>query len=127
MSDVANTSTPFARAGLNSGLYFMDQLRREAKSVADVDLTTGGSYTIRSTVNPALQRAVETALQDGLVRYEMNYGRARFQGPETNLAKTVQRLEASSNKMPVSPSRMASVTPPVRTAIDGTPEAAAST
>ena len=66
----------------------MDQLRREAKAVADVDLTTGGSYTIRSTVNPALQRAVETALQDGLVRYEMNYGRARFQGPETNLAKT---------------------------------------
>jgi penicillin-binding protein 1A len=88
----------FARAGLNSGLYFMDQLRREARAVADVDLTTGGSYTIRSTVNPALQRAVETALQDGLVRYEMNYGRARFQGPETNLAKTVQRLEASASK-----------------------------
>jgi hypothetical protein len=88
----------FARAGLDSGLYFMDQLRREAKAVADVDLTTGGSYTIRSTVNPALQRAVETALQDGLVRYEMNYGRARFQGPETNLAKTVQRLEASASK-----------------------------
>ena len=88
----------FARAGLNSGLYFMDQLRREARAVADVDLTTGGSYTIRSTVNPALQRAVETAMQDGLTRYEMNYGRARFQGPETNLAKTVQRLEATANK-----------------------------
>ena len=87
----------FARAGLDSGLYFMDQLRREAKAVADVDLTTGGSYTIRSTVNPVLQRAVETALQDGLVRYEMNYGRARFQGPETNLAKSVQRLEASKS------------------------------
>src|SRR5262245_3653602 len=88
----------FARAGLNSGLYFMDELRREARAVADVDLTTGGSYTIRSTVNPALQRAVETALQDGLVRYEMSYGRARFQGPETNLAKTVQRLETAPNK-----------------------------
>ncbi len=88
----------FARAGLNSGLYFMDQLRREAKAVADVDLTTGGSYTIHSTVNPALQRAVETALQDGLARYEMNHGRARFQGPETNLTKTVQRLEAATNK-----------------------------
>jgi penicillin-binding protein 1A len=88
----------FARAGLDSGLYFMDQLRREAKAVADVDLTTGGSYTIRSTVNPALQRAVETALQDGLARYETNYGRARFQGPETNLTKTVQRLEATTTK-----------------------------
>ena len=88
----------FARAGLDSGLYFMDQLRREAKAVADVDLTTGGSYTIHSTVNPALQRAVETALQDGLARYEMNYGRARFQGPETNLTKTVQRLEATAGK-----------------------------
>jgi membrane carboxypeptidase/penicillin-binding protein len=86
----------FARAGLDSGLYFMDQLRREAKAVADVDLTTGGSYTIHSTVNPQLQRAVETALQDGLARYEMNYGRARFQGPEMNLTKTVQRLEATT-------------------------------
>jgi penicillin-binding protein 1A len=97
----ASASVPqmaaFARAGLDSGLYFMDQLRREARTVADVDLTTGGSYTIRSTVNPALQRAVEAALQDGLVRYEMNYGRARFQGPETNLAKSVQRLEASKS------------------------------
>ncbi len=37
-------------------------------------------------------------MQDGLVRYEMNYGRARFQGPETNLTKSVQRLEASAAK-----------------------------
>ena len=101
----------FARAGLDSGLYFMDQLRREAKAVADVDLTTGGSYTIRSTVNPVLQRAVETALQDGLVRYEMNYGRARFQGPETNLAKSVQRLEASKSGAP--PLRLGSARSPM--------------
>jgi penicillin-binding protein 1A len=88
------------RPGRDSGLYFVDQIRREAKTAADVDLLTGGSYTVRSTINPALQRAVETALQDGLARYEITHGRVEFQGAETNLAKTVQRIQASEQKHP---------------------------
>ena len=67
------------RPGRDSGHYFVDQIRREAKTAADVDLLTGGSYTVRSTINPALQRAVETALQDGLARYEVSRGRVEFQ------------------------------------------------
>src|SRR5262245_36095616 len=98
----ASASAPrivaFERPGRDSGFYFIDQLRREAKAAADVDLLTGGSYTVRSTINPVLQRAVETALQDGLARYEMNHGRVDFQGAETNLAKAVQRLEAIEPK-----------------------------
>jgi penicillin-binding protein 1A len=88
------------RPGRDSGLYFVDQVRREAKAAADVDLLTGGSYTVRSTVNPALQRAVEAALQDGLARYEMSHGRVDFQGAETNLANTVRRIQASEQKYP---------------------------
>jgi penicillin-binding protein 1A len=90
------------RPGRDSGLYFIDQIRREAKSTANVDLLTGGSYTVRSTINPALQRAAETALQDGLARYESNHGRVDFQGAETNLAPAVHRLEVADQKKPSS-------------------------
>ena len=86
------------RTGRDSGLYFVDQIRREAKTAADVDLLTGGSYTVRSTINPALQRAMETALQDGLARYEITRGRVEFQGAETNLANTVRRVQAAEQK-----------------------------
>ena len=88
------------RPGRDSGHYFVDQIRREAKTAADVDLLTGGSYTVRSTINPALQRAVETALQDGLARYEISRGRVEFQGAETNLANTVRRIQVSEQKFP---------------------------
>jgi penicillin-binding protein 1A len=88
------------RTGRDSGLYFVDQIRREAKTAADVDLLTGGSYAVRSTINPPLQRAVETALQDGLARYEITRGRVEFQGAETNLANTVRRVQAAEQKHP---------------------------
>ena len=88
------------RTGRDSGLYFVDQIRRETKTAADVDLLTGGSYTVRSTINPALQRAMETALQDGLARYEITRGRVEFQGAETNLANTVRRVQAAEQKHP---------------------------
>src|SRR5262245_17177962 len=101
-----STSVPqmvaFERPVRDSGFYFLDQVRREAKAVTDVDLLTGGSYTVRSTINPALQRAAETALQDGLARYEANFGIADFHGPETNLSAVVRRLQASEyKKLPV--------------------------
>ena len=50
---------------------------------------------MHSTIRPDLQRAAETALQDGLARYEAATGRARFQGPETSLADAVKRIEAA--------------------------------
>src|SRR5262245_42299983 len=97
----ASASVPrmaaFERRAQDSGFYFLDQLRREAKAAAEVDLLTGGSYTIRSTINPRLQRATETALQDGLTRYEMNHGRAVFQGAEVNLSSAVRRQEAKQH------------------------------
>jgi penicillin-binding protein 1A len=88
------------RPGRDSGLYFIDQIRREAKAAAGIDLLTGGAYTVRSTINPGLQRALETALQDGLVRYEVSRGRVDFQGPETNLTATINRLQAAEQKHP---------------------------
>jgi penicillin-binding protein 1A len=75
-----------------TGFHFVDYLAREAKSVANG--LTADSYTVRSTINPALQRATETALQDGLALYEKEQGRAQFQAPETNLGEAIRRIES---------------------------------
>src|SRR5215213_4356840 len=47
----------------DTGLHFVDHLNREAKTFAGIEGLTSRSYTVRSTVLPALQRATETALQ----------------------------------------------------------------
>src|SRR5262245_26552380 len=75
-----------------TGFHFVDYLAREAKSVANG--LTADSYTVRSTINPALQRATETALQDGLALYEKEQGRAQFQAPEANLGDAIRRIES---------------------------------
>jgi penicillin-binding protein 1A len=82
------------RTRRDSGFHFVDHLTREAKAMAGLDGLTGDSYTVRSTINPVLQRATETALQDGLALYEANSGRAQFQGPEANLADAIARIGA---------------------------------
>ena len=77
----------------DSGFHFVDQLGREAKSAAGIDALGAASYTVHATVRPDLQRAAESALQEGLARYEMRSGRARFAGAQLNLAEAIQRIE----------------------------------
>jgi penicillin-binding protein 1A len=84
----------YERPRRDIGFHFVDQVAREAKSVAGIDAITANSYTLRSTISPPLQRAVEETLQEGLWRYEHNAGRVQFRGPEASLAKAVQRIEA---------------------------------
>ena len=81
----------------NSGFYFVDHVAREAKTVAGLENLTASSYTVRSTIRPDLQRATETALQNGLARYEHNMGRGSFQGAEENLSDAVKRLATAAN------------------------------
>src|SRR5262249_56121387 len=69
------------------------QVAGEAKGLAGIDAITANSYTVRSTINPQLQRAVEEALQEGLWRYERNTGRQQFRAAEANLAKAIARIE----------------------------------
>jgi membrane carboxypeptidase/penicillin-binding protein len=85
---------PHERPRRETGFYFVDHLTREAKALAGIENLTASSYTVRSTVVPELQRAVEAALQEGLARYELNTRRLVFQGPEANLAEAIARLEA---------------------------------
>ena len=84
----------YERPRRDIGFHFVDQVAREAKSVAGIEAITANSYTVRSTISLPLQRAVEETLQEGLWRYERNAGRVQFRGPEASLAKAVQRIEA---------------------------------
>src|SRR6266566_7358161 len=88
------TLVPYERPRRDIGYHFVDQVAREAKSLAGIDAITANSYTVRSTINPQLQRAVEAALQEGLFRYERSTGRVQFRSAEANLGQAVQRLEA---------------------------------
>lgn len=82
-----------ARAHRDSGFEFVDFLRREAKADGVASLTAK-PYTVHSTINSALQRETEAALQEGLARYEIAAGRVQFHGPEANLADAVRKLTA---------------------------------
>src|SRR5262245_44669423 len=66
---------PYERPRRDIGFHFVDQVAREAKSIAGIEAITANSYTVRSTISPQLQRAVEEALQEGLSRYERSAGR----------------------------------------------------
>jgi len=84
---------PFGRERRDSGFYFVDQVAREAKAL-HLDALGSGRAVVHSTIRPSLQRAAEEALQDGLANYEARIGRARFRGPEMNLADAVAKLGA---------------------------------
>src|SRR5215471_9246642 len=85
---------PYERPHRDIGFHFVDQVAREAKSIAGIEAITANSYTVRSTISPQLQRAVEEALQEGLSRYERSAGRVQFRGAEANLSQAVLRIEA---------------------------------
>jgi penicillin-binding protein 1A len=83
---------PYERPRREAGFHFVDHLLREAKTLVGMQSLTSESYTVRSTINSKLQRAAETALQDGLARYEATSGRARYEGPELNLGEITARV-----------------------------------
>jgi penicillin-binding protein 1A len=88
----------YERPRRDLGFHFVDQVAREAKSVAGIDAITANSYTVRSTINVQLQRAVEEALQEGLSRYERSAGRVQFRNAEASLVQAVQKVEANAKK-----------------------------
>ena len=91
----------YQRPRRNSGYYFVDYLEREAKQAADIKLLTAGSYVIHSTIDRHVQRAAETALQEGLAAYEVRGGRSRFDSAEANLADAIKRIEGNNKPVGV--------------------------
>jgi penicillin-binding protein 1A len=106
----------YERVRRDSGFHFTDHLAREAKTVAGLDALTADSYTVRSTIQPELQRATEAALQEGLARFEIESGRVQFQAAEANLADVVRRLEAerkpAGKSVPAEAPELAILQPP---------------
>ena len=98
-----NGVIPANRGRRDTGYHFVDQVGREAKAVAGVDSLTNATYAVRTTIRPDLQRAAETALQDGLARYELTSGRATLYNAETNLAAAIRRMEARPSVGPTQP------------------------
>jgi len=47
---------PYERPRRDVGFHFVDQVAREAKSIAGIEAITANSYTVRSTISPQLQR-----------------------------------------------------------------------
>jgi penicillin-binding protein 1A len=86
--------TSSERPRRDTGFHFVDQVVREARSAAGIGAITAGSYTVRSTIDAPLQRAVEESLQEGLFRYERGAGRLEFRGAEANLGQALGRIEA---------------------------------
>jgi penicillin-binding protein 1A len=87
---------PYERPRRDIGFHFVDQVAREARSAAGIEAITAHSYTVHSTIDPRLQRAVEAALQEGLARYERGAGRVQFRGAEANLTQAIARIEAAT-------------------------------
>src|SRR5260370_308984 len=108
----------YERVRRDTGFYFLDDLGREAKAAAGIDILAGASYTIHSTIDAGLQRATEAALQEGLAAYERQTGRVRFNGPEANLADAVQRIEVERNSA-TADRREGAAPPPMRGAAVG--------
>jgi len=93
----------FERPRRDIGFHFVDQVAREARSAAGITITAE-SYTVHSTIDLRLQRAVEEALQEGLSRYERRAGRVQFVAPEANLAAAIRRIESDRRRLDTQPS-----------------------
>jgi penicillin-binding protein 1A len=106
----------YERPRRDIGYHFVDQVAREARSVAGIEAITANSYTVRSTISLPLQRAVEGALQEGLSRYERSTGRVQFRAAEANLTQAIQRAEAekkAGDKRPAWQRALANARPPL--------------
>ena len=88
---VVDFESPRARAAF----YYIDEIQRDARRSAGLKSLTSGSYMVRSTVHPELQKTAELALQDGLAAYEKAAGRAMYHGPVGSLAEAIKKYDAS--------------------------------
>ena len=91
------TLVAFERPRRDIGFHFVDQVAREARTIAGIEGLTAQSYTVRSTINPQLQRAAEAALQEGSRATRSTTGRVQNSRPPRPIsAEAIRRIEAQS-------------------------------
>ena len=82
-----------ADATRNVGGYFMEEVRRDliqrygANAEAGPNSVYAGGLWIRSSYDPVMQQAAETALRDGLIRYDRGRGGWRDPGLTVDLSR----------------------------------------
>jgi membrane carboxypeptidase/penicillin-binding protein len=94
------TLIAFERPRRDTGFYFTDHVAREARTIAGLDGLTAHTYTVRSTIIPQLQRAAESALQEGLAQYENRGNRVQNAPAEANLGEAIRRIGAGTDDKP---------------------------
>ncbi len=89
--------------------WFSEEVRRELMEVFGQDKLYSGGLSVRTTIDPGLQRAGERALRAGLQNYDRRHG---WRGPIARLDE--DNLEAALKSAPrppgLSPYRLAAVT-----------------
>ena len=103
----AAKATPIQPAGFHKldpipgGDWFAEEVRRQLVDRFGADLTTTGGYTIRTSLDPALQAAADKALRAGLLAYDRAHG--GWRGPVGHLAGDGSMSEGWSNRLADTP------------------------
>jgi membrane peptidoglycan carboxypeptidase len=86
-----------ARPRRDIGFHFVDQVAREARTVAGLDRMTDTSYTVHSTIDQPLQKGGRggAAGRPRAIRTQQRPGTVL--GAEANLGPAILRLEAGQN------------------------------
>ncbi|MDT7951355.1 MAG: PBP1A family penicillin-binding protein [Acetobacteraceae bacterium] len=79
------------------GEWYAEEVRRQLVDRFGADLTTTGGYSIRTSLDPALQTAADKALRAGLMAYDRSHG--GWRGPVGHLAGDASMSEGWSNRL----------------------------
>ena len=82
---------------VTGGEWYAEEVRRQLIDRFGADLTTTGGYTIRTSLDPALQTAADKALRAGLMAYDRSHG--GWRGPVGHLAGDGSLSEGWSNRL----------------------------
>ena len=83
------------------GEWYAEEVRRQLIDRFGSDVTTTGGYTIRTSLDPALQVAADKTLRAGLMAYDRNHG--GWRGPVGHLAGDASLSEGWSNRLAEAP------------------------
>ena len=98
------TFVPHTRVRRDTGFHLVDEVGREARTLAGIPSLTATTFEVRSTIRPDIQRATEASLQEGLAQYEQGAGRVDFRGAEANIGDAIRKLDAARNPDETRPS-----------------------
>ena len=82
---------------VTGGEWYAEEVRRQLIDHFGADVTTTGGYTIRTSLDPALQTAADKTLRAGLMAYDRAHG--GWRGPVGHLAGEASMSEGWSNRL----------------------------